>query len=292
MKHVRFLILTVVVLVMGACGSSEPFKHVVFANSPEMFNAIVPVDGASGSGYITEDISYYIVFDDENRNATLTVNNLVVKPGGESRLATFDNIEWTYEPGSHETRRIIQADVLPSSDEASSQVTLTDVTIIYIESNDMNVENTAGFYASYTVDGAYRITSYPYAVCADGTTTVRTLGRSMNSEIDYEPVYIVRFNPVDMTAQIDARGVRLDDQTCDFNITGLTLGLVPDGYTLKSVASTCLEPIDGSVAPRLLSLDADAKLRDELNMRFELETDSAVYEVECYLAPDLSTLKP
>lgn len=292
MKHARILLLPFIALILSACCGSEPFKHVVFANSPAMFNAIVPVNGDGTSGYITEDVSYYIVFDDEKRYAALTINNLVLHPGDEPMIATFERLQWTYEPGSHEKRRIISADRLTSSDQVSSRVTLTDVTIIYIESNDMNQKNTAGFYVSYTVDDQYRITSYPYAVCADGTTTVKTAGSSTVSNIDYTPVYIVRFTPLSRTAELSAHNVMLGDIAYDFTVSGLSLQLLPDGYQLSKKSTTRITANGESGSLRLMDISATAKLRDELLLKFTVDADGVIYEAECYLAPNLSTLKP
>lgn len=277
---------------MGACGNGEPFRHVLFANSPEMFNTVVPLDDARSSGYITEDISYHIVFDNEKRNATITINNLMVTPDGERMIATFDDVAWTYESGSHEKRRIIKADVLTTSGGPSAPVTLTDVTILYIESNDMNQVNTAGFYASYTVDDIYRMTSYPYAVCADGTTMVTSDGRSVDSGIYYDPVYIVRFDPLSQGASVSAYGVTLGGEVYDFRITGLELILTAEGYKLSMDQSAAVEAIGESGIADISGFMAEARLCDGLDMTFTAVTDAGRYDVKCFLASDLSMVKP
>ncbi|MCM1348177.1 MAG: hypothetical protein NC338_02085 [Firmicutes bacterium] len=279
--------------VLAGCGSDEPFKHLVIADSPEMFNVVAPAGGARGSASITEGVSYYITFDDEKRDATLTINNIQLSPSSPPEIITFSNIVWTYEPGSHEKRRIIEAAELHSDGAPGADVTLTDVVIIYTESNELNPEPTAGFYASYTVDNLYRVTSYPYRVEAFGTTTVSNPDSVVQHMIYYDPVYAISFNPRNFTASIHVASLELagsGESLVDLDISGLKLGLDPEGYTMQATSSSKVVASTGADVS-LGDLSATANLRDQLDLTFEITVNGKQYLVEAYLPPDLNALQ-
>lgn len=294
MKQIHYISLLLLAIIASACGSDEPFRHVVFADSPKMFSAVTDLSGSRSSSVITEGVSYNIVFNDEPRQATLTITDLQVDPAGERIIATFTDLEWTYEPGSHEKQRIIRSDELHSSGSPAADVVLTDVTIIYTESNEMNPNATAGFYAEYTVNGSYYVISYPYSVLADGTTTVRgvAVGDPAIDEVFYDPVYAVSFDPATMTATLVSDGLVIDGEAADFELTGLRLGLDGRSYSLSTTPATRFAPADGNSRWHFRDFNAKADLRDELNFVLELADDSLSVVVEGFLSPDLSTPRP
>lgn len=294
MKQSHNILLLFLSVIVSACGSDEPFRHVVFADSPKMFSSVTELSGGRSSSVIIEGVSYNIVFNDEPRQASLTITDLQVDPAGERIIATFTDLEWTYEPGSHEKQRSIRADELHSSGSPAADVVLTDLTIIYTESNEMNPNATAGFYAEYTVNGSYYVISYPYSVLADGTTMVRGVadGDPATDDVLYDPVYAVSLDPATMTAALVSDGLVLDGEAADFELTGLRLGLDGRSYSLSATPATRFAPADASSRWRFRDFNAKADLRDELNFVLELADDSLSVVVEGFLSPDLSTPRP
>lgn len=290
MRHIQFIILSLASLLLAGCRSEDPFKHVVFADSPDMFNFVMPVGRSAPS--INEDVTYNIVFDDVKRNATLTINNLQLPGEDLPVMAAFEDVIWTYEPGSHEKRRIIETDLMQSNPALGAAITLTDVTIIYSESNEMNPDLSAGFYASYLLNDQYRIMAYPYRIYADGTTTVAAQGAEAAGErrIYYDTKYVVDFQPTTMTATIFVEGLEIEGQLLDFEINNLKLGLTADGYALSRSAGTSVRIPDGGTEVTVNDVAATAVLREDLVLNMEIKVGGAVYAVEGILSPDLNQL--
>lgn len=290
MKHYRYILILISSIILVSCGSDEPFKHVVFADSPKMFSAVVDLTEDRSPVVMTEGVSYYITFNDEPKQATLTINDLRLTPSGERVVATFVDLEWTYGEGAHEKQRIIVADELHSSGDPGADMVLTDVTFVYTESNELNPVESVGFYAEFTVNGRYHVVSYPYLVVADGTTTIRGVaeGRVMDDEISYDPVYLVRFDPKSMSASVSSLGLTIGGINADFEISGL--GLVLDGrnYALSANGTTDYKSVSDESRWSFVDFNATADLRDELNLVLELSSDSCHVVVEGFLSPDLS----
>lgn len=286
MKASRFLIFVSVLFMIG-CRNEEPFRHVVFADSPEMFNYVTPSDRTKA--FITDGVSYNIVFDDEKKRASLTINNLRFSPEEEGRIVTFSNIEWTYIAGSHEKQRAIKV-LSISSDNPGDDCTLTEVEIIYSESNALNGNPSAGFYASYTVNGIYSVQSYPYTVFAEGTTTVRSEKEIMPQLVDYEPLYKLDMHPSSMTLDMTVRDLEIGGKKIGFTLRGIAMALTDNGYTLEANKSVELTS-NGGETLIVKNVSGNAVLRDELNLVMELICDGMTYYVEGYLSPDYNKLR-
>lgn len=292
MKHFLPLISILLLSVgLASCRSDEPFKNVVFADSPDMFNVVTPVGGSRGVAQVVGGVTYHIAFDDEHRNASLTISNLKVSPDDEGIIVTFPEVDWTYEPGSHEKRRIIEAPELHSSAGLGGELTITDVVIVFTQSNMLSDEKTSGFYASYVVNGRYRIISYPFTVYSQGTTAV-SLDGSTERRIDYAPTYVVSFDPSTMTANLSVDKLTLGDRPLDFTIERLRLALTDDGYRLTSTPNTrVVGPTDAAAVPQIAGeLNATAELRNELDLDMTLSFGGADYHVEAFLTPDLNVV--
>lgn len=292
MKTYCFNILLAVLsaLTFQGCRSDEPFKHVVFADSPEMFNLITyEGKGSRGAGEIAEDVSYYIVFDDVKRNATLTINNLRTDNGERGIIATFTDVTWTYEPGSHEKRRIIECAELHSDPNPGADITLTDVTIIYNETNELDPEPSAGFYASFVVNGTLKFTAFPYEVYADGTTVIAARASEAERDIDYDATYHLTFDPQSMEATLSVDNFDVDGVECEFEISRLSLILSDKGYELKSSGVSVVNSSDAAL--KVESVSANAELRGNLIVEMELSVGGKAYGVEATLSPNRSVLK-
>lgn len=290
MKRIFHIHVILSALLFAACGSDEPLKHVVFADSPVMFNWISPADGSRAVPTVVDGVTYHIVFDDDKRNATITLDNFRLSPEAPSEIATFTNVEWTYESGSHEKRRIISSDILVSDGAPGASVTLTDVVIIYTESNDLSPEPSAGFYASYIVDGAYSVLSFPYKVYCFGTTTINPADSIAPNYVDYLPEYTVTLRPGTMQADMTVSHLEVGGMTFDMTITGLLLTLTPEGYDLKSNAATAVRVSASGVAITDIDLTAGAELRDRLVMTMNFKVNGTPWMLQAYLSPDLNEL--
>lgn len=292
MKTYCFNILLAVLsaLTFQGCRSDEPFKHVVFADSPEMFNLITyDGKGSRGAGEIAENVSYYIVFDDVKRNATLTINNLRTDNGERGIIATFSDVTWTYEPGSHEKRRIIECAELQSDPNPGADITLTDVTIIYNETNELDPEPSAGFYASFVVNGTLKFTAFPYEVYADGTTVIAARASEAGRDIDYDATYRLTFDPQSMEATLSVDNFDVDGVECEFEISRLSLILSDKGYELKSSGVSVVNSSDAAL--NVESVSANAELRGNLIVEMELSVGGKAYGVEATLSPNRSVLR-
>lgn len=289
MKTARLLIIFIFPLAaLCACRSEDPFKKVVFADSPEMFNLITPV-GRSSSSYIVNNVSYNIAFDDDKKKATVTINDLKMSANAPGEIVTFSNVDWNYVPGSHETQRAIRVPIM-SPDSPGNGSTLTDVEIIYSESNKLSNVPTAGFYASYVVNGAYSVVSYPYIIYADGTTTVRTDNDIMPQTVDYEPVYVLSLHPESMSLDMNVRNIDIDGERLDFSISGITMILTDEGYNLDETEWTAITASNGT-SINVSDIAGVAVLRDELNLTMIVEYMNTMYYIEAYLAPDYNSCK-
>lgn len=286
MKTVRLFIFLSVVALWG-CRSDEPFKKVVFADSPEMFN-FVTTEGKT-EPFITEGVTYNLVFDDDKKTATLTINNLKTRRSDPGLIVTFSDVEWTYVAGSHEKQRAVTATTL-TSDNPGTDITLTDVVIIYSESNELNNAPAAGFYASYTVNGNGSILSYPYQVYADGTTTVRDDSDIMPQLVDYEPVYILDLHPSGMNLDIAVHGVEIAGKRLDFRLTGVAMTLTDVGYGFRIAQPVEVETSDGARVT-VSELSGSANLRDELDLTMGVVYVGEQYVIEAYLAPDYNKIR-
>lgn len=286
MKHT--LVISVIVLLsafLAGCRSEDPLRHFVVADSPEMFNVVTPLSGR-GTPSVVDGVRYDIAFDDVERIAVVTISNLRCAEHEEGVNAVFSDIEFTYGPGSHQKQRIIERDQMNSLTDPGAAVTLSDVTFVYTESNALNSIGASGFYAEFTVDGLYRVLAYPYVVYADGTTVVRKTGTAEGEAIDYDPVYTVRLNPDDKSADVDIRGLTLDGRKCDVTICGLVLKLLPDGYSLQKTDLT--DVVFSSPEPvELVDFNANALLRDELNINMSIKIGDRQFAVEAFLSPDM-----
>lgn len=284
MKRFQPLILLIAVAIAG-CRSSEPFDNIVKADNTLAFN-VVSVTGSRSGVAIYDDASYYAVFDDDNLTASITVRNLRVRESDAPRTLTFSDVPMRFSRNSHEVERVIEAENLVSTDPVSRGTTITDVTIVYTESNDLDPNGTGGIYARFTVDGQYIVTAYPYDIFADGTTRIDNL-LSGEQAIDYNPTYELHLDPSDMTATLYIENLKIGNQIHSFSIRPLALKLTDDGYALE------LMPESASIGePVIQSFTADACLRAELKITMLLTVGDQNYRVASFLTPDLFKQSP
>lgn len=286
MKHtLSILLIALLASIFGGCRSEDPLRHFVVADSPRMFNVVTPISGRAVPSVI-DGVRYDIAFDDVKRVATITISNLRCSDDDQGISAIFSDIEFTYEPGSHQKQRIIEQKQINSVTNPGVDVTLSDATFVYAESNALNLSRTSGFYAEFTVNDAYKVLAYPYEIFADGTTTIHRPEAGSGDFIDYDPVYTINLYPDEMKADVFIKGLSLDKNEHDVTITGLKLQLMSDGYSLAYTGLTKVS--DSSLTGvQLTGFHGTALLRDELNINFGIKAGDNVYAVEAFLTPDM-----
>lgn len=280
MKRFQPLILLLLIAAIG-CRSSEPLDNIVRADNSHAFN-VVSMTGARSGIEVFDDASYYAVFDDDNLTAEITVRNLRVRESDTPLTLTFSDVPMRFSRNSHEIERVVEVDNLVSTDPVSRGTTITDVTIVYTESNDLNPNGTGGIYARFVVDGQYVVTAYPYNIFADGTTRIDNVS-SGHQYIDYKPTYELHLDPKNMTATLNVENLKLDNESYSFSISRLALRLTDDGYTLTLQPGTTCDGV-----PSVKSFTATADLRTELKIDMTLVAGGKSYDVASFLTPDLS----
>lgn len=284
MKTVKLFIISLLMLpVVCGCRGSEPFDNIVRAETTHAFNYVTSTSQRGGAA-IYDDVRYYIVFDDDKRTANLTISNLRF-PGEDTPLTlTFSDETMTYTSNNHEKQRIIKADALTSTDPVTDGTVITDVTIIYTESNALDPNGTEGIYARYTVDGRFVVTAYPYYIFADGTTVIDNLSEG-GQMIDYDVTYRLSLNPDDMTAKMKICGLKFGNACADIVLSPLRLDLSDNTYVLSFTSATqCSSDVGIDVS----SFSSSANLLDELKIDFDVLADDKSYHVGAFLTPDLS----
>lgn len=263
---------------MASCGSSEPFHNIVFADGSDTFNRVTDIMRSSLGDGIYQG-GYYITFDDEQRTASLTISNLKVSDADEGITLTFDNVPWNYSESNHQKQRVISADELIGEDPQYGTIRLTDVEIIYSESNDLDFYTSNGLCASYIINSRYQVVAYPYHVFAEGTTRVST--GSGNTAYEYSPIYYITLDPEQRIASIDIKGLT-DDK---IRIDNLELEFTDYGYILKSDDATTMRSSEYT----LNLLYGESHIHDRLELRMQLKdgNDNQVY-VDAFLSPNLS----
>ncbi len=291
MKRTLLYIISTIALVATGCRGSEPFDNITRAATPRAFNYVTASNGARIGSSIYDDVSYYIVFDDENRTANITISNLQTPDSSEPMTLTFKDCEMTYTSNNHSKQRIVKADVLVSNSPIGAGTAITDATFIYTESNALDPNGIDGIYAKFTVDGFYTITAYPYHIFADGTTRIDNL-TDATTAIDYSPVYTLDIDPDAMTAQLRIYGLELGDSKGNITVSNLKFALTDGGYMFEagsgSVMTVSGYSQEASKAITLESLTATAGLLDELRISMRLNDGTTSFEVDAFLSSNLS----
>ncbi len=276
MRSLSIVIIMLSACIFGSCSKSEPFDNVVMAEATGMFNYVTSVSRASG-GMVSEDVGYLIVFDDESRLCNITISNLRLSSGGQPHIYTFTDVPWYFDQNRPEVTRVIDLEALTGRDGAG-EVTLTDVMMMFVQSNGMSRYGGDGLVAGYVVNGMYKVTAYPYKTIGQGTTRVDYEG---DESVGYEEVYYVLLDPRTMTADVEIDGLVIDGVKHDFAVSGLRLTLTSDGYELSEDAATALVGLSDVF---LDDFSVTADLTDELKVNMTLRASGGrVWRVAAFL---------
>lgn len=276
MRSLSIFIALLSACIFWSCSKAEPFDNVVMAEATGMFNYVTFVSRASG-GMVSEDVGYLIVFDDESRLCNITISNLRLSSGGQPHIYTFTDVPWYFDQNRPEITRVIDLEALTGRDGAG-EVTLTDVMMMFVQSNGMSRYGGDGLVAEYVVNGMYKVKAYPYETIGQGTTRVDHEG---DESVDYEVVYYVLLDPQTMTADVEIDGLVVDGVKHDFAVSGLKLTLTPDGYELSEDAATALVGLSDVF---LDDFSVTADLTDELKVDMTLRaSDGRMWRVAAFL---------
>lgn len=263
----------------AACSAPEPLDNVVVAENPETFNYVTSLQRAVSQPEIFNEAGYYIVFDDDAREANITISNLVVEDGQPPLTLTFDGATMDFTPNQHNTQRIIKADVLISNDPVNAGTAITNVTIIHSQANDLDPYGYSGLFASYCVDNRYLVVSFPYNIFLDGTTRINS---PTETAIEYDPTYRISLNPDAMTASFRICGLKLGEyDNAAFTVPRLRLTLCEDGFSAESSG-----PIDVAINGERVTVESVSLTTEQLNqLKYSMTiiADGTSYDVDGFL---------
>lgn len=274
-----YYIIAISALALTGCGSSEPLDNIVMAEAPRMFNHVTPTGEESGRIY--DDAAYYVVFDDDSRTCTITMSNLMY-PGSESpQTLVFENVAWNYPVRQYDMRRIIDAETLVS-EGVDSGVTISNLHLVYIQSNELASRQCDGIYVAFDIDG-YHVTTYPYQLFAQGTTVVTaqsdTDGRTRET-VDYDVTYTISLIPKANKAAIMIEQLDINGDSERYELGHLDMRLTETGYEISSEGD-----IRASDRAVIRNFSGNADMLDELKVTFEITVNGVDYTVQSYLTP-------
>lgn len=279
MRHALYYIIAISALSLAGCGNSEPLDNIVMAEAPRMFNHVTPTGEESGRIY--DDAAYYVVFDDDSRTCTITMSNLMY-PGSESpQTLVFENVAWNYPVRQYDMRRIIDAETLVS-EGVDSGVTISNLHLVYIQSNELASRQCDGIYVAFDIDG-YHVTTYPYQLFAQGTTVVTaqsdTDGRTRET-VDYDVTYSISLIPKANKAAIMIEQLDINGDSERYELGHLDMRLTEAGYEISSEGD-----IRASDRAVIRNFSGNADMLDELKVAFEITVNGVDYTVQSYLTP-------
>ncbi len=279
MRHALYYIIAISALALTGCGSSEPLDNIVMAEAPRMFNHVTPTGEESGRIY--DDAAYYVVFDDDSRTCTITMSNLMY-PGSESpQTLVFENVAWNYPVRQYDMRRIIDAETLVS-EGVDSGVTISNLHLVYIQSNELASRQCDGIYVAFDIDG-YHVTTYPYQLFAQGTTVVTaqsdTDGQTRET-VDYDVTYSISLIPKANKAAIMIEQLDINGDSERYELGHLDMRLTETGYEISSEGD-----IRASDRAVIRNFSGNADMLDELKVTFEITVNGVDYTVQSYLTP-------
>ncbi|MDE7410717.1 MAG: hypothetical protein K2M94_01605 [Paramuribaculum sp.] len=287
MKLINYGIL-LIALLFTACADRDPLEKIVTGSSGEMFNMVSTLKGRTGAR-VVNGVEYYATFNDEEKTATVTISNLRLSPEDEPLAFTFSGLEWKFGHSNHTLQRVIEVGRLIPDDDFGTGYEFDDFMLIYVQANEFDTHNSAGFFVKYKINGVYSVIAYPNEMLCQGSTLVRDLAGDETSEVSYDTQYIVNLYPgADSKATVDISGLAIDGENVDMTIAGLALDLTDDGYSLGADSSSEADISSSVDGLRLLQFDAQADLLTRLVITMDLSIGGKDYAVTASLTPNLS----
>lgn len=290
MKHTYVIILLLGAMqLFASCSSSEPNDNITVAVQPRMFSLVNDESRSGSSATTLDDVAYSIVYDDNTKECNLTISNIALGDNPEDpEILYFEKVPWKYPVRQAGKALIIDEPAVTGKNHAGAEVTLTDVLIVYYQTNNMQQYACSGLYARYTVNSRYQVTAFPYGVLAQGTTV--SISETTEKKIDYEAIYELNFFPSIGEADLKIVGLQPGEGLSALDVTIKRLGftLTDDGYSLSMLPSTTVEVDGGASDFALAAFEGEADLRDQLKLRYTVSAADKYFSIEAFLTPNLA----
>ncbi len=285
MKRVlSYTFISILGFLAAACGESDPESKLDRLQSAESFNVVTPVGDARSVADVIDNVRYSFAFNDDERTVSFTIFNFRLSADEVPADYSFVNVPWVYSVGTPEVRRIIDVPGLSPDSPQNAPHSFTDVHIVYYEPKGSAYGN-RGVSASFTVDGMYHVHTYPYIVVGEGTT-VCVNEITQDSRLCYTTVAELEFQPHNSKATISLNELLPDESGIGlwFAVENVDVVFNQAGYSLYRAEAV---EVDGGVT--VYDLSGEATMTDELHLSFKMVLpDESVYDVDCYLSPNLT----
>lgn len=274
MKYFHFLPATALAAVMAACGGNEtPVHDITEAITASSFSYVTD---QMGVGRVFAGPTYRVSFDNDDKTATVKMENVVWADGTQAASYVFTGVEWKFNP-DNKARVIDCARLIP--DGAMTPV-ISDLEITMYEPHEFGDKVVPGMSVSYTVDGKYDVTNVPYRTMFTGAT--ETVNSTDNSSFETtKTTYAVDIDPNSMTAVLKITNAAFAENMPSLNMEfpGLIVNVVDGGYRLHS--EMLIPTIAGTPYPRfaITDFEMDVELDGDSRLEFGCMT---IYKVEAF----------
>lgn len=261
---------------------TTPLSSMYYAESPELFFNAVPVS-ARGVSEVSEGTRCTLLYNNDYRTVDFYLYDFDAGDGTTADYY-FKDVPWEFSVGTPTKERVVSVESLTSDSASVAPLTLTDVSIIYYEANELDPRDCRGFAIDFTA-GGYRFTGYPTHLCCSGTTLAVEPG--VEHVILYTPTLTVDFNPAQGTADLHILdfSTDVDDSGVNVSIAGATAKFAPGEYTLTKSSAT----VNDSTTIR--DFRATGVIAGELTVDYTVVTPSRSIAVSSHLRPNFFDTK-
>ncbi|MCM1482851.1 MAG: hypothetical protein NC043_00815 [Muribaculaceae bacterium] len=286
-QPILYIIAVLTGVALTGCSDDEnPVSKLTYAETPDAFNYIEEA-GSRAMGEPVSGVKYSMLYDDDNRTATVTMYDFRLSDDEVPAMYVFDDVEWEFSVGTPTVERIIDVPVMEASFTDGTKHSFTDVHIVYYESNELDPDGCRGFSAEFVVDGRYRVRAFPTQILCRGTTEYiesSDEGIASHAEVDYAPEMSVTFHPESLTADVVLIGFSLPDGVLSSDpiaVPGVKVSFTDTGYMLSAPGG--LMPDGGA---EIRSFEAMEESADELRVSFEVLNGNVTYQVRSFMRPN------
>lgn len=274
MKYPIILSAITLATAMSACGGGDtPVHDITEAISASSFTYVTD---QAGVGRVFSGPTYRVSFDNDEKTATVKMENVVWADGTQAASYVFTGVDWKFNPDNK--ARVIDCNRL-QPDGAQTPV-ITDLDITMYEPKEINGQTVAGLSVSYTVDGKYEVTNVPYRTMFTGST--ETVNKTDNSSFETtKTTYAVDIDPQSMTGvlKITSAAFASNMPSLNMEFPGLIVNVVDGGYRLHS--DNLIPTIAGTPYPRFAISDFEMDVELDGDSRLEFGC-MGIYKVEAF----------
>ncbi len=274
MKYPLLLSAIALASTMVACGGSEtPVHDITEAISASSFSYVTD---QAGVGRVFSGPTYRVSFDNDDKTATVKMENVVWADGAQSASYVFTGVAWKFNPDNK--ARVIDADRLIP--DGAMMPVITDLEITMYELKEIDGQTVSGLSVSYTAEGKYDVTNVPYRTMFTGST--ETVNTTDNSSFETtKTTYAVDIDPQSMTGVLKINSAAFAENMPSLNMEfpGLIVNVVDGGYRLHS--DMLIPTIAGTPYPRFAITDFEMDVELDGDSRLEFKC-MGIYKVEAF----------